>query len=166
MSAAALLLLFFFASEQQTLLDEAVEVPPADWRWFPITLKQPPVTIHYEFHVISGEGPVRVVLVNQDGLDALKQGDRDPLRSVPFQKQGTFSRLISVPDEYAVVVENQGADRAGVRLRISLDFSERGRPQARYLSPERRWAVISISASVFLAIVLYSARKLLGALRS
>jgi len=65
-----------------------------------------------------------------------------------------------------VVIENRGASRANVRLRVSLDFSEQGRPQARYLSPERRWAVIAISASVFLAIVAYSARKLLGAMRS
>jgi hypothetical protein len=35
----------------------------------------------------------------------------------------------------------------------------------RYLSSERRWAVIVISASVFLAIVLISGRKLLGAMR-
>ncbi|MBZ5592366.1 MAG: hypothetical protein LAP39_09025 [Acidobacteriia bacterium] len=165
MSAAALLLLFF-ASEQQTLLDEVVDVRPADFRYVQVDLKQPPVTIHYEFHVVSGDGLVRVVLVNQEGLEALKQGDRDPLRSGAFQKQGSFSRLISVPDEYAVVIENRGPGRAGVRLRVSLDFSERGRPQARYLSPERRWAVIGISASVFLAIVFYSARKLLGAVRS
>jgi hypothetical protein len=164
MSAAALLLLFF-ASEQQTLLDEVFQVPPAEWRYVPLTLKQPPVTVNYEFHVISGGGPVRVVLVNQEGLDALRHGDRDPLRSGPFQKQGAFSRLISVPDEYAVVVENRGPGGAGVRLRISLDFSEQGRPQARYLSPGRRWAVIGISASVFLAIVFYSARKLRGVLR-
>lgn len=165
MNAAALLLLFF-ASEQQTLLDEVVEVPPAEWRYVPVVLKQPPVTIEYAFHVISGEGQVRVVLVNQEGLDAVRQGDSDPLASGPFQKQGSFSRLISVPDEYAVVIDNKGSGRASVRLRISLDFSERGRPQARYLSPERRWAVIGISASVFLAIAFYSARKLLGAMRS
>ena len=165
MNAAALLLLFF-ASEQQTLLDEAVDVPPAEWRYVSVVLKQPPVTIKYEFRIISGQGPVRAVLVNQEGLDALKQGDRDSLGSVEFQKQGTVSRLISVPDEYAVVVENKGPAHAQVRLRVSLDFSERGRPQARYLSPERRWAVIGISASVFLAIALYSARKLMGAMRS
>jgi len=163
---SAALLWLFFAAEQQTLLDEVVQVPPADWRYVQVTLKQPPVTIHYKFHVISGDGLVRVVLVNQDGLDAVKQGDRDPLREGRFETQGTFSRLISVPDEYAVVIENRGPSRANVRLRVSLDFSEQGRPQARYLSPERRWAVIAISASVFLAIVAYSARKLLGAMRN
>lgn len=164
MSAAALLLLLL-ATDSQTLLDEVVDIPPGEWRYVPVVLNQPPVTIEYEFHVISGDGAVRGALVNQEGLDDLKKGDRDPLGSGAFDRQGSYSRLIRVPDEYAVVIENGGHSRAGVRLRVSLDFSEQGRPQARYLSPQRRWAVIVISASVFLAIVLFSARKLLGAMR-
>jgi hypothetical protein len=163
MNAAALLFLFF-AADSQTLFDEVVEVPPAEWRWVQVVLKQLPVTIEYEFHVISGDGAVRAILVNQEGLDDLNKGDRDPLGSGAFQKQASFSRLIGVPDEYAVVIENHGPARASVRLRVSLDFSER-RLQVRYLSSERRWAVIVISASVFLAIVLISGRKLLGAMR-
>jgi hypothetical protein len=163
MSPAALLLLFF-ASDSQTLLDEVFEVPPNDWRYAQVVLKQLPVTIEYEFHVVAGDGAIRATLVNQEGLEDLKKGDRDPLDSGAFQKQGNVSRLIGVPDEYAVVIENRGPGRASVRLRVSLDFSDR-RVQVRYLSSQRRWAVISISASVFLAIVLFSARKLLGAMR-
>jgi hypothetical protein len=162
MSPALLLLLL--ASGSQTLLDEVVEVPPSEWRYVQVALKQPPVTIEYEFHVISGDAAIRAVLVNREGLDDLRKGDRDPLGSGAFQKQASFSHLIGVPDEYAVVIENGGRGRASVRLRVSLDFSE-GRLQVRYLSSERRWAVIAISASVFLAIVLISARKLLGVMR-
>jgi len=161
---SAVLLLLLFAADSQTLFDEVVEVPPAEWRWVQVGLKQLPVTIEYEFHVISGDGAVRAVLVNQEGLDDLKKGDREPLGSGAFQKQASFSRLIGVPDEYAVVIENRGPARASVRLRVSLDFSER-RVQVRYLSPQRRWAVIGISASVFFGIVLFSARKLLSAMR-
>jgi hypothetical protein len=158
------LLLLFFAADSQTLLDEVVEVPPSDWRYAQVVLKQLPVTIEYEFQVISGDGAIRAALVNLEGLEDAKKGDREPLGSGAFQRQGSFSRLIGVPDEYAVVIENRGPGRASVRLRVSLDFSER-RVQVRYLSSERRWAVIGISASVFLAIVLISARKLLGAMR-
>jgi hypothetical protein len=162
MSPALLLLLF--AVDSQTLMDEVFEVPPSDWRYAQVMLKHLPVTIEYEFQVISGDGTIRAALVNQEGLEDVKKGDREPLGSGAFQKQGSFSRLIGVPDEYAVVIENRGPGRASVRLRVSLDFSDR-RLQVRYLSPERRWAVIGISASVFLAIVLISARKLLGAMR-
>ena len=160
----AALLLMFFAADAQTLLDEVVEVPSNDWRYAQVVLKQLPVTIEYEFQVISGDGAIRAALVNLEGLEDVKKGDREPLGSGAFQRQGNFSRLIGVPDEYAVVIENRGPGRASVRLRVSLDFSER-RVQVRYLSSERRWAVIGISACVFLAIVLISARKLLGAMR-
>ena len=160
----AALLLMFFAADAQTLLDEVVEVPSNDWRYAQVVLKQLPVTIEYEFQVISGDGAIRAALVNLEGLEDVKKGDREPLGSGAFQRQGNFSRLIGVPDEYAVVIENRGPGRASVRLRVSLDFSER-RVQVRYLSSKRRWAVIGISTSVFLAIVLISARKLLGAMR-
>jgi hypothetical protein len=65
-----------------------------------------------------------------------------------------------------VVLENGSAGSTSVKLRVTLDFSERGRPQARYLSRERRLAVIAISLSVFFGIVFYSAKKLLGAMRN
>jgi hypothetical protein len=162
MSPALLLLLF--AVDSQTLMDEVFEVPPNDWRYAQVMLKQMPVSIEYEFHVISGDGAIRAALVNLEGLEKVRKGDREPLGSGAFQKQGNFSHLIGVPDEYAVVIENRGPGRANVRLRVSLDFSER-RVQVRYLSSERRWVVVVISACVFLAIVLISARKLLGAMR-
>jgi hypothetical protein len=164
MSAAALLLLFL-ASDSQTLLDEVFQVPPAEWRYIPVVLKQPPVTVDADFMVLSSGGPVRVVLINHQDLDDLRQGDREALPKGAFERQGHFSRLVSVPDEYAVVIENGGRAAATVRLRVALDFSGRGRSEARYLSPQRRFAVILISASVFLAIVIYSARKLLAVIR-
>jgi hypothetical protein len=159
------LLLLLFASGPQTLLDEVFQVPAKEWRYVQVVLKQPPVTVECEFHVISGNGAVRVALVNRDGLDELRQGDREALGAGGFGQQGRYHHLVIVPDEYEVVIENGGHSPAAVKVRVSLDFSERGLPQARYLSPERRFAVIVISATVFLAIVIYSARKLLGAVR-
>ena len=164
MSAAALMVLWL-AAGPQVLLDEVFHVPAGEWRYVPVILKQPPVTVDCNFRVISGNGAVRVVLVNQDGLDTLRGADREPLGSGAFTQQGQFSRLVSVPDEYAVVLENGGRGQVDVRLRVSLDFSARGRPRVQVLSPERRFAVIVISATVFLGIVFYSARKLLGVMR-
>jgi len=164
MNAAALLLLWL-AAGSQVLLDEVFHVPAGEWRYVPVILKQPPVTVDCDFRVISGNGAVRVVLVNQDGLDTLRGGDREPLGAGAFAQQGQFSRLVNLPDEYAVVLENGGRGQVDVRLRVSLDFSARGRPRAQVLSPERRFAVIVISATVFLGIVFYSARKLLGVMR-
>jgi len=165
MNAAVLLLLLVLASGSQPLVNEVFQIPAGEWRYMSLALKQVPVTVDCDASVISG-GAVRVALVNQENLDDLKQGDRSPLASGSILRQGTFHRLVSVADEYAVVLENTGNGVATVRLQVSLDFSARGRPQARYLSEERRLGVILISTTVFLAIVGYSARKLLGGMRS
>jgi hypothetical protein len=164
MNAAALLLLF--ASGSQLLLDEIFQVPAGEWRYVSLALKEVPVTVECDARVMSEGGVVRVALVNQEGLDDLKRGDRSPLASGATLRQGKFQRVVSVADEYAVVLENTGRAAATVRLEVSLDFSARGRPQAQYLSHERRLGVILISSTVFLAIVGYSARKLLGVMRS
>jgi hypothetical protein len=163
MSAAALLL--FLAASSQELVDEVYQLPAGEWRYVLVTLNQPPTMVETNFRVISGNSTARVTLVNREGLDKLKQGDRGPLGRQKFQREGGFSRLVIAPDQYAVVLENSGAGPAAVRFRVSIDFSVRGGPRASYLSAERRLAVIVISATVFLGIVIYSARKLLRAMR-
>ncbi|HLM98758.1 MAG TPA: hypothetical protein VK335_05730 [Bryobacteraceae bacterium] len=163
MNAAVLLALF--APESQTLTDEVFQIPAKEWRYVDVAVKHVPVTVDCEFHVTSSTGAVRVELVNAEGLNDWKQGHRDTKDSGAFRGQASFSRMISVPDDYAVVVENSGRSPATVRLRVSLDASGRGLPQARYLSPQKRLVVIAISATVFLAIVSYSAKKLLTVMR-
>jgi hypothetical protein len=159
MSAAALLLLL--AAGQQVLFDEVFQIPPSKWRYATIPLKQPPVMVECDYKVQSGNGAVRVVLVNAEALEQLRKGDNRPLGSASFGAEGRFTRLVALADEYAVVLENSSTGPVSVKLRVALDFSGRGHPEARYLSPERRAAVIAISLSVFLGIVIYSARKLL-----
>ena len=161
----AAVLLALFAPQSQTLTDEVFQIPVREWRYVEMVLKQVPVTVDCDFSGLSGTGAVRVALVNSEGLDAVKQGNREAMGSGAFTRQAAFSRVVNVPDEYAVIVENSGHGPASVRLRVSLDYSERGRPQARYLSPQRRLAVIAISATVFLAIVTYSAKRLLTVIR-
>lgn len=163
---SAVFALALLAPESQTITDEVFQIPAKEWRYVAVGVKQVPVTVQCDFGVISGSGEVRVALVNADGLDDWKQGSRDAASAGKPARQGGFSRVVSVPDEYAVIVENGGRGQASVRLRVSLDFSGRGQPQARYLSPQRRLAVIAISATVFFAIVSYSAKKLLGAIRN
>lgn len=164
MSFAALVLLAA-AGSQVVLVDEVFRIPASEWRYAVVPLKQPPVTVQGDFRVVSGNGGVRFVLVNRAGLDRLRNGDREPLGSGVYQPQGTFSRMVTVPDEYAVVLENGSQGPVGVKLRVSLDFSGRAGQQVRYLSPERRFVVIIISLSVFLAIVIFSAQKLRDVIR-
>jgi len=163
MSAAALLL--FLAVSSQELVDEVYQLPAGEWRYVQVTLNQPPTTVETSFRVISGNSTARVTLVNREGLAQLKKGDREPLGQQKFQRGGGFSRVVTVPDEYAVVLENGTGGPAAVRFRVSIDFAARGGPRVGYLSAERRLAVIVISAMVFLGIVIFSARKLLRAVQ-
>ena len=112
MNAVALLLLF--ASGSQPLVDEIFQVPAGEWRYVSLALKQVPVTVQCEAGVISGAGAIRVALVSPEGLDDLKKGDHSPLASGAILRQGTFHRVVSVADEYAVVLENTGRGPATV----------------------------------------------------
>ena len=137
-------LLWLVAASQnmrQTLMDEVYSIPASDWRYVPVVLKQPPVTLECEFHVISGGAGVRVGLVNAQALAAMKQGRRhDTLVTTSFEKSGRVRYEVLEPDEYAVIVDNSldGRGTAQVQLRVSLDFPGRQQPQVRQLSPARR----------------------------
>jgi len=163
---AAAFLLALSAGDVRTLTNEVVEIPAKEWRYVEVSVKQVPVTVRCEFHVISGTGPARVELVNAEGLENWKQGRQETKGFAASGKDAGFNHVVSVPDEYAVLVDNPEREPLTVRLRVALDSSERGRPQAKYLTPERRLAVILISATVFFAMAGYSAKKLLSVIRS
>jgi len=162
MNAGALLFLLF-APDTQTLTDEVFEIPAKEWRYVAVTLKQVPVKLDAGFSVLSGSGTVRVAVLNAAQLEEMKQGNREAMRPAKFARQARFQHAVSAPDEYGIVLENGGSQAVSVRLDVSLDFSG---PEPRYLSPQRRMTVIAVSATVFLAIVTYSTKKLLRAMRS
>jgi hypothetical protein len=152
---------------RQILMDEAYSIPASDWRYVPVVLKQPPVTLECEYKVLSG-GAVRVGLVNGQGLAALRQGKRHTtLASTSFVKGGRLSYEVLEPDEYAVIVDNglEASGAAQVQLRVSLEFPGRQQPQVRQLSPARRAVVAVISLAIFLAIVTYAGKRLRAAWR-
>jgi hypothetical protein len=153
-------------SMHQTLMDEVYNIPASDWRYVPVVLKQPPVTVECVFRVISGGGAVRVGLVNAQGLAAMRQGRRrDMLATTSFLNSGKLRHEVLDADEYAVIVDNTLDARAAVqvRLQVSLDFPARLQTQVRVLSTGKRIAVVVISLLVFFGIVTYAGRKLKAA---
>lgn len=164
-SVNAAMLLMLFAPASQTLTDEVFQIPAKEWRYVDVAVKQVPATVRCEFRVISGAAAVRIELLNAEGLDDWKQGHRETKGSGASGTAAAFSRVVRVPDDYAVVIENSGREPASVRLRVLLDSSGSGLPRPMYLSPERRFVVIAISTTVFLVIVSYSAKKLLAVMR-
>ncbi len=153
-------------SMRQTLMDEVYTIPASDWRYVPVVLKQPPVTLECEFKVLSGGAGVRVGLVNAQGLAAMRHGRRhDTLATTSFEQSGLLRHEVLEADEYAVIVDNSqdGRGTAQVQLRISLDFPNRQQGQVRQLSPARRVLVVVISLAIFLGIVAFAGKKLRAA---
>jgi hypothetical protein len=153
-------------SLRQTLMDEVYSIPASDWRYVPVVLKQPPVTLECNFKVLSGGAGVRVGLVNAEGLAAMRQGRRhNTLATTSFEMSGKLSYEVLQPDEYAVIVDNSldGRGAAQVQLQIALDFPARQPPQVRLLSPGKRVAVVAISLAIFLGIVIFAGKKLRAA---
>ena len=166
-SSLPLLLVLWANAPRVDVVDEIYTIPPSEWRYVPMELKQTPVGLHCDFEVLGKASEVHVALLNQANLERLRADQpHGILADAPPQARGSFGYVVNAPAEYAVVLDNR-APRAPVRvhLRISLDFSGRPVQGVGYLSRGRRLAVILISFAVFFTIVTWSAKKLLAAIR-
>ena len=160
-------LLFLFAGARVELVDEVYTIPPSEWRYVQVSLKQTPVGVHADFQVIGAPAHVRVALLSQEDLTRLRADEPHGfLTATPPAAMGAINYLVQTAGEYAVVIDNRGL-RAPVRvhLRASLDFTQNPVQTVGYLSRERKLAVILISFAVFFTIVTWSTRKLLKATR-
>lgn len=153
---------FLLAGSAQTVLvDEPFTVPAAEWRFLDVVLKQTPLKLECVYGAKTG---VRVAVISERELERFRSGNRPPgLAARPFQTSGRLEERISAPGRYAVVIENSRNPgiSAQVRLKVTLDFLQ----QVGYVPPGRKLAVILISFAAFFAIVTYSARRLLRAIR-
>jgi hypothetical protein len=154
------LLLMLAAIPRVDSIDETFEIPASDWRYVPRPLAQQPAMVDCVFQSDRPDAQVRLVLLSQADLNAWRMGrEHDEIASTPLGPGGTLRMPVHDPDTY-VVIENQAARAARVRLRVYLE-----QPQVRYLSRGRQLAVIAISFGVFFAIVSLSARRLWKAIR-
>jgi hypothetical protein len=164
---AVLALLLLFAGARVELVDEVYTIPPTEWRYVQVSLKQTPVTVHCNYQVVAKDAQVRVALLSHDDLVRLRADQ--PHGFLAASQPAAIGGLIYTVDragDYAVVIDNRGQQApVRVHLRVSLDFSRQSGPAVGYLSRERKLAVILISFIVFFAIVTWSARKLLQATR-
>jgi hypothetical protein len=148
-------------------VDEVYTIPPAEWRYVEVQLKQTPVTVNCDFRVLAKGEQVRVALLRRVDLERLRadQAHGFLAASAPAQA-GRLSHRLETPGEYAVVVDNRALrSPEKVHLRVSLEFAGRPTQGVGKLSPQRRLAVILISFAVFFGIVTWSARKLLKAMK-
>lgn len=159
------LLLLLAASGPVVLTDDVYKIQAGEWRWVRFEIHQRPATVECRFETLGG-GEARAELVSRQELDLIyRHKIHDALASTEPAPTGSFSQYVRDPDEYAVVIENPGSSPVAARLTVALSFGPPRQPVARYLSRDRRLTVILVSFVTFFAIVTFSARALLRAMK-
>ncbi len=146
------------------LTDDVYQLPAGDWRWVRFEIGHRPATAECHFEALGG-GEARAELVSRPDLELFREHrQHDALASTGAEGSGVVSQYIDVPGEYAVIIENSSSQAVAVHLNVSLSFGA-PKPVSQYLSPSRRLTVILVSFAMFFAIVTFSARALLRAMK-
>ena len=158
---------FVAAASRLELVNEEYRIPPREWRYVELALKQRPALVDAAYEVRSGPPGVRLLLVGADDLERLRRDEpHSPVARTHLAREGRLEYPVRRPDDYAMVVDNRsGAEAATVHLRIWLDFGNIQRVEVRTLAPQRQLAIVLVSFLVFVGIVSFSARRLLRNVR-
>ena len=155
-------ILLLAAPNRVELVNEDYQIAAADWQWVPLGIKQRPGMLLATFRVTSDLGRVRLVLMRRQDIEDMPHG---ALAQTGPARIGSLGHNIDELGDYALVVDNsEGTLPASVHLSIWIDFSQKG-PPVHTLPPERQLTVIVLSFAAFFAIVTWSARRLLRAVR-
>jgi hypothetical protein len=163
-------LVLLAASTSVELVDEIYQIPPAEWKYVEVNLRQNPALVTASFQVQSGAesrvGNVRLALMTRADLERLREDLPHGLLAVTAPgKSGALHFRVRQPGDYVLVVDNRSskARPAAVHLRIALDFALPSGPLVTRVSPQRQLTVIVLAFAFFFGVVTYSARKLLRA---
>jgi hypothetical protein len=164
LSFAVAALLFAQDAAQENA--QPIRLEAGDYRWVPFTIRQTPAEVDCSFQVVEGNASVHIELMPSSEFRLFERGrDHDAMTRTPDGRGGEFRQMIAEPGRYAVVVVNaRNAPPATVTLHVETNMNP-ARSIARTLSPARRMIVIAISMAVFIAIVTWSSRRLLRAVR-
>jgi hypothetical protein len=159
-------ILLLAASTSVELVDEVFQIPPAEWKYVEVNLRQKPAVVAASFQVQAGSDKVRLALMTREDLERLREEIPHGVLAVTAAgKSGAFAFRVRQPGDYVVVVDNRSntAKPAAVHLHIGLDFARTSGPMVTRLEPQRQLTVIVLSFAFFFGVVTYSARKLLRA---
>jgi len=159
-------LVLLAASTSVELVDEVYRIPPAEWKYVEVNLRQQPALVSASFQIESGAGKVRLALMTRADLERLREDiPHGVLAVTEIGKSGALDFRVRQPGDYVLIVDNRSSKTqpAAVHLHIGLDFARPTVPLVTRLSPGRQLAVIILSFAFFSGVVTYSARKLLRA---
>ena len=157
-------LVLLAASTSVELVDEVYRLPPADWKYVEVNLRQQPALVSASYQVESGSDKVRLALMTRADLERLREELPHGLLAVTAPgKSGAFTFRVRQPGDYVLVVDNRSSkvQPAAVHLRIALDFAGPSAPVVTRLGPRRQLTVIVLAFAFFFGVVTWSARKLM-----
>jgi len=164
----ALAWILLFAATKVELVDEVYRIPPAEWRYVELDLRQKPAAVSASYDVPPGSPRVRVALMTRDDLERLRNDMPHGVIAVTAPaKSGSLVYRVRRPGDYVLVVDNRvdGGKPAAVHLRVALDFAAAPEPEVTQISPQRQLAVIVMSCAFFVGVVTFSARRLWKAIK-
>jgi len=135
---------------------------PGEYRWIPFSVKKSPTAVDCRFRVLRGGATVHMEVMRASEFRKYIRGrEYDTFASAADGRAGQINRLVDVPGEFAVVVENdEHAQVAMVDLEVRTDLNPAPETLARVLPPQRRLAVILISFGIFFGLVTWSGWRL------
>jgi hypothetical protein len=152
------LALLLVAAGPRLVLDDTIELPRAEWRYVDIAAAEPKAVINCEYLVVSENTPVRVVWLARADLEAFRAGRVRTIAATSFGLDGKLRHFAPTAGDYAIVVESEPGSRSRAKVKLKVWLESAVSPK--YVSPQRRLAVIAISSVVFFSIVSISAFKL------
>ena len=141
-------LVLLAASTTVELVDEVYRIPPAEWKYVEVNLRQNPARVDAGFDVQSGAETVRLALMTRAALENLRADlPHGILAATAPGKSGSLHFRVRQPGDYVLVVDNRANKKipAAVHLRISLDFAAPSGPDVTRLAPRRQFTVIAIA---------------------
>ena len=160
-----LALILLLAASRVELVDEVYQIPASEWRYVDLGLKQRPAVVSARFDAEGSDARVRLTLLRAEDLEKFRSGlPHGNIESTSAGPRGGLSYDVPTPGDYVLVIDNDAPAPVAVRLNVWLDFGRHG-PTITQLSPRRQLTVVLISFAVFFAIVSFSARRLLQAVR-
>ena len=155
------------ASAGGELVDDVYQIPASSWRYVEVGLRPLPGTVSAHYEVVAGSPEVRMAFMRREDEELLREDlPHGQLAVTPVGRTGHFSDRMQRQGDYVVVLENRDSKKpATVHLRVWLESATPYAPAVTRLSAQRQVTVVAVSLAVFFAVVLYSGRRLLRAVR-
>ena len=160
-------LLLLASTQRVEIVNGPFEIPAGKWYQVGLGLRQGrPVVVSADFDLHSGPG-VRLEFLRREDLGERLEGRPNSyLAMTAAGTSGHLRYLVRERGYYVLFLDNRkGTQGVAGHLHVAEDFGGRRTPEVTQLSPQRQIAVIAISFALFFAIVTFSARHLLRAIK-